>query len=52
MDILVPEVISFISKLGAMMVLIKAIVPFIARKNGTFGVREFTAIALLCKRAL
>ena len=52
MDLLVPEVISLISTLGAMMVLIKArihvIVPFIGRKNGTFGVVEVTAIALLC----
>ena len=27
---------------------IHVIVPFIGRKNGTFGVVEFTAIALLC----
>ena len=40
MDLLVPEVISLISKLGAMMVLIKT--------GFIFGVVEFTAIALLC----
>ena len=44
MDLLVPEVISLISKLGAMMVLIKGrihvIVPFIGRKNGTLTARQ------------
>ena len=48
MDLPVPEVISLISKLGAMMVLIKAgfmslggpIVPFIGRKNGTLTARQ------------
>ena len=47
MDLLVPEVISLISKLGAMMVLIKAgcyvihvIVPFIGRKDGTLTARQ------------
>ena len=45
MDLLVPEVISLILKLGAMMVLIKAgrihvIVPFIGRKNGPLTARQ------------
>ena len=44
MDLLIPEVISLISKLGAMMVLnkgrIHVIVPFIGRKNGTLTARQ------------
>ena len=44
MDLLVPEVISLISKLGAMMVFIKAgfmsLEAFIGRKNGTLTARQ------------
>ena len=44
MDLLVPEVISLILKLGAMMVLIQAgihvKVPFIGRKNGSLTARQ------------
>ena len=40
MDLLVPEVISLLSKLGAMVGRIHVIVPFIGRKNGTLTARQ------------
>ena len=40
MDLLVPEVVSLISRLGSMMVfIIHVIVPFIGRKSGTLTAR-------------
>ena len=44
MDLLIPEVIFLLSKLGAMMVLYKGrihvIVPFMGRKNGALSARQ------------